>query len=176
MSNAGSSVAAHPLATPHLPSFVTAPGGSDGLMVSVAIFLLVAVIGIGILFLTIHSLPERVAHKGEKIQFEIVAILCLLSLFTHTHVFWVAALVLAFIELPNFGGPLRRIARSTEKLAGIEPLPEDIAHGKGHAAEHASHEPAEAEAKSLSEPAPKLAEASAPSSAPLSAPAALKGE
>jgi multisubunit Na+/H+ antiporter MnhF subunit len=172
MTTAASSVAAHPLATPHLPSFITAPGSTDGLMVSVTIFLLVAVVGIGILFLTIHSLPERVAHKGEKIQFEIVAILCLLSLFTHTHIFWVAALVLAFIELPNFGGPLRRIARSTEKLAGIEPLPEDIAHSKGHSAEHASHEPAEAEAKSLSEPAPKPAKTSAPSPAP----AAAKGE
>jgi multisubunit Na+/H+ antiporter MnhF subunit len=172
MSNAAGSVAAHPLATTHLPSFVTAPGSTDGLMVAVTVFIIAAIIGIGILFLTIHSLPERVAHKGEKIQFELVAILCLLSLFTHTHIFWVAALVLAFIELPNFGGPLRRIARSTEKLAGIEPLPEDIAHSKGHAAEHASHEPAKAEAKSLSEPAPRLVEASAPSPAP----AAAKGE
>jgi hypothetical protein len=168
MSNAAGSLAAHPLATPHLPSFVTAPGSSDGLMVSVAIFLLVAVVGIGILFLTIHSLPERVAHKGEKAQFELVAILCLLSLFTHVHLFWVAGLVLAFIELPNFGGPLRRIARSTEKLAGIEPLPEDIAHSKAHAAARESHEAADA----IDQPAPRPADSGETSSP---APAAPKG-
>lgn len=33
----------------------------------------------GVIFSWLHSLPERVAHKSKKIQFEIVAILGLLS-------------------------------------------------------------------------------------------------
>ena len=61
------------------------------------------------------------AHKSQKLQFEIVAVLGLLALFTHQHVFWVAGLLLAVVDLPDFGSPLRRIAGSIEKLAGFEP-------------------------------------------------------
>jgi hypothetical protein len=59
------------------------------------------------------------AHKSHKLQFEIVAVLGLLALFTHIHLFWVAGLLLAMIDIPDFGGSLNRIAGSTEKLAGI---------------------------------------------------------
>ena len=51
-------------------------------------------------------------------QFEIVAVLGLLALFTHVHLFWVAALLLAFIDLPEFGKPLDRMAGSLEAIAG----------------------------------------------------------
>jgi hypothetical protein len=68
----------------------------------------------------LHTLPERMAHKSQKLQFEIVAVLGLLALFTHIHLFWVIGLILAMIDLPDFGSPLRRIATSTEKLAGID--------------------------------------------------------
>ena len=74
----------------------------------------------GILFFRLHTLPERIAHKSKKIQFEIVAVLGLIALFTHMHIFWIAGLLLAFIELPDFGTPLGRIAGATEKIAGIE--------------------------------------------------------
>jgi hypothetical protein len=37
------------------------------------------------------------------------------------HIFWIAGLILAFVELPDFGHPLRRIAGSVEKMAGVEP-------------------------------------------------------
>jgi len=37
------------------------------------------------------------------------------------HIFWVAGLLLALIDMPDFGTALRRIAGSTEKMAGIEP-------------------------------------------------------
>jgi hypothetical protein len=80
-----------------------------------------AVLGFGILFLRLHSLPERMAHKTKKIQFEIVAVLCLIALFTHIHIFWVAALLLAMIDLPDFGTSLSRIAGSAEKIAGLGP-------------------------------------------------------
>jgi hypothetical protein len=108
----------HPSAPHHLPSFITAPGDTDILMVVVGIFLLVAVLGVGNLYLRLHSLPERMAHKSQKMQFEIVAVLGLLALFTHIHLFWVIGLLLAMIDLPDFGTPLRRIAGSVEKIAG----------------------------------------------------------
>ena len=111
----------HPAATHHLPGFFTAPGETDVLMVVTAIFLGLAVFGFGIFFLRLHTLPERVAHKAHKIQFEIVAILGLIALFTHMHIFWVAGLLLAFIDIPDFGGILGRIAGSVERMAGIKP-------------------------------------------------------
>jgi hypothetical protein len=111
----------HPVATHHLPSFITAPGETDTLMVIMSIFLAVAVLSFGILFLRLHTLPERMAHKSHKLQFEIVAVLGLIALFTHMHIFWVAGLLLAMIDLPDFGTSLGRIAGSVEKMAGLEP-------------------------------------------------------
>lgn len=111
----------HPAASHHLPPFITAPGETDVLMVVMGVFLLAAVLAFGILFLRLHSLPERMAHRSHKLQFEIVAVLCLIALFTHMHIFWIAALLLAMIDLPDFGTSLNRIAGSAEKIAGIGP-------------------------------------------------------
>ena len=111
----------HPAATHHLPAFITAPGETDVLMIVMAVLLVLGVLGFGLLFLRIHSLPERMAHRGHKLQFEIVAVLCLIALFTHMHIFWIAALLLALIDLPDFGTPLNRIAGSAEKMAGLKP-------------------------------------------------------
>lgn len=115
------SASLHPAAPHHLPPFITAPGDTDILMVVMAVFLIVAVLAVGLLFLRLHTLPERIAHKSKKLQFEIVAVLGLLALFTHMHAFWVAGLVLALVDLPDFGGPLGRMAGSLEKLAGFAP-------------------------------------------------------
>ena len=111
----------HPAAAHNLPAFITAPGETDVLMVVTAIILALSVFGFGLIFLRLHTLPERVAHKAHKIQFEIVAILGLLALFTHMHIFWVAGLMLAFIDIPDFGGFLSRIAGSVERMAGLKP-------------------------------------------------------
>jgi hypothetical protein len=111
----------HPAAPHHLPPFITAPGETDGLMVFMALFLVGAVLAVGVLFFRLHSLPERIAHKTHKLQFEIVAVLGLISLFTHMHIFWVAGLLLAIIDLPDFGNPLRRIATALEAIAGTVP-------------------------------------------------------
>jgi hypothetical protein len=108
----------HSAASHEVPGFITAPGETDVLMVVVGVFLLLAVVMFGILFLRLHTLPERMAHKSQKIQFEIVAILGLIALFTHMHIFWIAGLLLAVIDLPDFGSSLGRIAASTEKMAG----------------------------------------------------------
>src|SRR4051794_20921257 len=111
----------HPAGPHHLPAFFTAPGETDVLMVGVAAFLVIAVVTVGILFLRLHTLPERIAHKSHKLQFEIVAVLGLLALFTHVHLFWVAGLLLAMIDLPDFGWPLGRIAGAVETMAGMKP-------------------------------------------------------
>ena len=111
----------HPAATQHMPGFIPGPDGSDPLMTVTAIVLLAAVIGFGVGFLVLHTLPERMAHKSHKLQFEIVAVLGLLALFTHMHVFWVAGLLLALIDFPDIGGWLNRIAGSVEKIADNGP-------------------------------------------------------
>jgi hypothetical protein len=107
----------HPLTPHHLPFYFAKPGETDWLMIVTGIFLIVAVLGVGNLYLQLHSLPERMAHKSQKLQFEIVAVLGLLALFTHIHLFWIAALLLALIDLPDFGTPLNSIAGSVEKIA-----------------------------------------------------------
>jgi hypothetical protein len=114
----------HPLAPHHLPPFITAPGETDVLMVVMGIFLVVVVLAVGNFYLQLHTLPERMAHKSQKLQFEIVAVLGLLALFTHIHMFWIAGLLLALIDLPDFSTPLRSIASSVERIAG-GPLPDD---------------------------------------------------
>ena len=111
----------HPLAPHHLPPFITAPGETDVWMVVMGIFLILAVLAVGNLYLRLHTLPERMAHKSQKLQFEVVAVLGLLALFTHIHLFWIAGLLLALIDLPDFGTPLRSIASSVEKIAGDAP-------------------------------------------------------
>ncbi len=133
-------VALHPAASHNLPMFITAPDGTDVLMVIMAVFLICAVVGFGLLFLHLHTLPERIAHKSHKIQFEVVAVLGLLALFTHQHIFWVIGLMLALIEVPDFGGWLGRITRGVERMAGIKSPPDEVEAPEEQAA--AAPEPA----------------------------------
>jgi hypothetical protein len=109
----------HPAAPEHLPWFVTAPGSTDVLYIITTVLVVVTVVLLGVLFFWLHSLPERMGHK--KLQFEIVAVLGLISLFTHQHIFWIMGLLLALIDLPDLMSPLRRIADSSEKIAGVKP-------------------------------------------------------
>jgi hypothetical protein len=127
----------HPSAPHDLPGFITAPGDTDVLMVVVGIILIGAVLAVGNLYLHLHTLPERMAHRSQKLQFEIVAVLGLLALFTHNHLFWVIGLFLAMIDLPDFSTPLRRIAGSVEKMAGVAPEA-DAAEAPDHAAPRAA--------------------------------------
>ncbi len=126
----------HPSAPHDLPGFITAPGDTDTLMVVVGIVLVGSVLAIGNLYLRLHSLPEQMAHKSQKLQFEIVAVLGLLALFTHNHLFWVIGLFLAMVDLPDFGTPLRRIAGSVDKIAGVPPG-DDAPETAGASAAHA---------------------------------------
>ena len=125
--------AINPAAPHHQPAFFTAPGDTDVLFNVMAIFLVVMVLMVGVFYFKLHSLPERIAHKGQKVQFELVAVLGLISLFTHNHIFWIAGLLLAFIPMPDFSTPLEGMAASLAKLAGwrmvTAPLSQPIESG-----------------------------------------------
>lgn len=152
----------HAAATQHLPSFITAPGETDVLMVVMSIVLIVSIVMFGILFLRLHTLPERMAHRGHKIQFEIVAVLGLIALFTHMHIFWIAGLLLALIDIPDFGSSLNRIAGSAEKIAGIKPgegadlaeADSDIAQPKEPAATRGPHGTKPSDGTAVAKPVP----------------------
>ena len=112
----------------HIPFFITGPGQSDVLFGLVALVLTGAVLAAGVLFFWLHSLPERMVHN--RAQFDIVAVLALLSLFTHIHAFWVAALLLALIKFPKFSvtdvsGPLDRIAKSLESVVDVREMKDE---------------------------------------------------
>jgi hypothetical protein len=111
----------HPAAPHHLPFFVPGADGADTLMVVMGVFLVATLLWAGTLYWKLHSLPERMAHKSQKLQMEIVAVLGLISLFTHMHIFWIAGLLLAMIDLPDFGTPMRSIADSVERIANTTP-------------------------------------------------------
>lgn len=111
------SAGVHPAASHHLPGFITAPGETDVLMVASLIMLIGIILGIGVFYFRLHALPEQIAHKGEKVQFQIVAILSLLAMFTQNHAYWIAALLLAYMRIPDFSTPLMGMATSLGRIA-----------------------------------------------------------
>jgi phosphatidylglycerophosphate synthase len=122
----------HPMAAHHVPFFITPPGETDSLLVAMGIFLVLLIVGLGVLYFRLHALPEQISHRGNnKTQFEIVAVLALLALFTHNNMFWVAALLLAMVPIPDFLSPLNamvselgRIARGETRASPPEAAPE----------------------------------------------------
>jgi hypothetical protein len=108
----------HASASPaHLPWFVAAPGQTDVLLIIMGVFLVVFTLLIGVLMLRLHHLPEHIAGKEQKVQFQIVAVLSLLAMFTHENILWIAALLLAIVDLPDFTGVFNRIAQSVGRIA-----------------------------------------------------------
>ncbi len=95
-----------------LPFYVTGPGETDVLFILVAAALVVVVLGFGVLYFTVQAWPDRLAKGANKAQLQIVGILGLLSLLTFNNAFWVAALLLAAIRIPDIVTPLWAISRS----------------------------------------------------------------
>ena len=172
--------ALHPLAPHHLPPFITPPGETDVLMNVMIVVVIAIILAVGTLYLRLHALPERMAHRGHKIQFEIVAVLALLALFTHNHLFWIAGLLLALVQIPDFSTPLASMAESQERIArrlapATEPAAsqETIAHPSAPATEPAALPetaarplaPATEPAASQQKPARRLAPAMDPAEA-----------
>jgi hypothetical protein len=120
----------HPLAPHHLPPFITAPGETDILFNVMVGVVILSIVLLGVFYFRLHALPEHMAHKGQKFQYEIVAVLGLLSLFTHNHAYWIAGLLLAFVPIPDFSTPLSGMAASLARIAAsrspaveVEPAP-----------------------------------------------------
>jgi len=82
------------------------------------VVVILAIVLIGVFYFRIHALPEHMAHRTTTVQYEVVAVLALLSLFTHNHAYWIAGLLLALEQLPDFTTPLAGIADSLAKIAG----------------------------------------------------------
>ncbi|NSY40835.1 hypothetical protein GKC28_21700 [Leisingera sp. ANG59] len=108
------------MAAGHIPSYVTAADGSDFLFTFMAVFTITLILLIGVAYFTLHALPEKMAHKSNHPQFQLVGILALLALFTHNNIFWVAAILMAGFQIPDLAAPLRSIADAVRGL-GKEP-------------------------------------------------------
>jgi hypothetical protein len=87
------------------------------LLIIMGVFLVVFTLLIGVLMLRLHHLPEHIAGKEQKVQYQLVAVLSLLAMFTHENILWIAALLLAIVDLPDFTGLFNRIAQSVGRIA-----------------------------------------------------------
>lgn len=101
----------------HAPFFVTGPGQSDVLFTVIVWFIVLTVFGLGALYLSLHALPERLAHHANHTQIQLISILTLLALFTHNNLFWLAALVIAVVQVPDFYTPINAIADAVKAMA-----------------------------------------------------------
>ena len=110
----------HPLAPHSLPPFVGAADGSDPLFSAIIFIVILAVLGVGVFYLKLHAIPEQLAHKHGNTQSQLIMVLALLALFTHNNIFWVAALTLALLKLPDFLTPINSISESLKKLTPEE--------------------------------------------------------
>ena len=110
----------HPLAPHTLPPFVGAADGSDPLFSAIIFIVILAVLGVGVFYLKLHAIPEQLAHKHGNTQSQRIMVLALLALFTHNNIFWVAALILALLKLPDFLTPINSISESLKKLSPEE--------------------------------------------------------
>ena len=101
----------------NLPFFITGPGESDILFTAVTISLILIILGFGALYFTIQAIPDRLAEGTSKAQMQIVGILGLISLITLNNAYWVAALLLAAIRIPDLVTPFKSISRSLKKMS-----------------------------------------------------------
>lgn len=106
----------HPMAPEHLPYFIPTAAGDDGMFTTVIIFVVAGAFLAGTIYLRLHALPEQMAHGANRTQLQLVAILALLALFTHEALFWIAALLLAAAQFPDFLTPITSAARSLAKM------------------------------------------------------------
>jgi len=107
-----------PVDMTELPFFITGPGETDVLLIAMIVFVLVVILLLGVFYLYLHALPERMAHRANGTQLQIVSILALLALFTQEEMFWIAALLIVAIRIPDFITPITSIAQSLQRMAG----------------------------------------------------------
>ncbi|MGI9535492.1 MAG: hypothetical protein ACR2PB_00375 [Desulfocapsaceae bacterium] len=121
----------HPAAPHHIPGYLPGPDGSDPLFTAVIVVLLIVLLVAGVLYFKLHSIPEQMGEKANSTQLQLISILAVLALFTHNNAFWILALLIAAIRIPDYLTPLQTIASSLKKLASdsratgpVDPPPE----------------------------------------------------
>ena len=107
----------HSLATEHVPMFVSGPGETDVFFIVVVIIAIMAILLVGVLYLTLHALPEKMAHKINHSQLLLIGVMSLVALFMHNNYFFIAALLLAAVRLPDWTTSFKSIAKSLEEQA-----------------------------------------------------------
>ncbi len=107
----------HSLATEHLPMFISGPGETDVFFIAVVVIVILAIMVIGALYFTLHALPEKLAHRTNNNQILLISVMLLVALFTHNNYFFIGALLLATVRLPDWSTPLNSIAKSLEDQA-----------------------------------------------------------
>lgn len=106
----------HPTAHHHLPFFLPGSDGSDPLFTVVVVVLITVLVTAGALYFKLHAIPEHLGVKHNSTQLQLISVLAVLALFTHNNAFWILALLIAVIRLPDFLTPLKTIADSLVKL------------------------------------------------------------
>ncbi len=107
----------HNLATEQLPMFISGPGETDAFFIAVVVIVILAIMVVGALYFTLHALPEKMARKSNSNQILLISVMCLVALFTHNNYFFIGALLLAAVRLPDWSTPLVSIANSLEDQA-----------------------------------------------------------
>jgi hypothetical protein len=109
--------ALHPLAPHELPRYLAGADGHDPLFAVIAGLLVILLMVAGNLYFKLHAYPERLGHGRNHTQMQMIAVLTILALFTHNNIFWVAALLLSAVSLPDFSTPINSMADSLKTLA-----------------------------------------------------------
>ena len=93
------------IAYEHLPFYITGPGEIDILFGAVTVSLVAILIGFGALYFTIQAIPDRLVEGAGKAQMQVVGLLGLISLFTMNNAYWIAAILLAAVRIPDIVTP-----------------------------------------------------------------------
>ena len=120
----------HDLAPHTLPRYIPGQDGSDPLFTIVVILILILGFVVGATYFKLHALPEQMAHRKNSTQLQLIAVLAILALLTHSNVFWVAALLLAVVRLPDLITPINSIDQSLKELSGRQTQSEPDTEGK----------------------------------------------
>lgn len=110
----------HSMATEHLPMFIAGPGETDVFFNVVVVIAIVVAMLFGALYFTLHALPEKMAHKVNSNQIQLIGVLGVIALFTHNNYFFFGALFLAVVRFPDWTSTLNSMANSLKKLAKRE--------------------------------------------------------
>jgi hypothetical protein len=101
----------------HLPWFITEPEQIDTLMVFIGVFLVLFTVMMGVLMFRLLYLPAKMVPQEQKAKYEVVATLYLLAMFAPGNFLWIAALLVAMIDIPDFTPLLERIAEAVRRIA-----------------------------------------------------------